>query len=48
MERDAKVVRKDKPYVFVNSKTGQGVKKVVEQIVKDVLFDAPPKSVAAN
>ena len=48
MERDAKVVRKDKPYVFVNSKTGQGVKKVAEQIVKDVLFDAPPKSVAAN
>src|SRR6476646_1955353 len=48
MERDAKVVRNDKPYVFVNSKTGQGVKTVAEQIVKDVLFDAPPKSVAIN
>jgi urease accessory protein len=48
MERDAKIVRNDKPYVFVNSKTGQGVKTVAEQIVKDVLFDAPPKSVAVN
>src|SRR5688572_21253728 len=48
MERDAKIVRNDKPYVFVNSKTGQGVKTVAEQIVKDVLFDAPPKSIAIN
>src|SRR5688500_5260482 len=48
MERDAKIVRNDKPYVFVNSKTGQGVKTVAEQIVKNVLFDAPPKSVAIN
>ena len=48
MERDAKVVRNDKPYVFVNSKSGQGVKKVAEHIIKDVLFDAPPKSVAAS
>jgi urease accessory protein len=48
MERDAKIVRKDGPYVFVNSKTGQGVKTVAEQIVKNVLFDSPPKSVAIN
>lgn len=48
MERDAKIVRNDRPYVFVNSKTGQGVKKVVEHIIKNVLFDAPPKSVTIS
>lgn len=45
MERDAKIVRGDKPYVFVNCKTGQGVKKVAEHIIRDVLFESPPKAV---
>lgn len=45
MERDAKIVRKSKPTVFVNSKTGQGVNTVVSFIKKDVLFDALPKLV---
>jgi urease accessory protein len=44
MERDAKIVRNGKPTVFVNSKTGQGVNAVVSFIIKDVLFDALPKS----
>jgi urease accessory protein len=44
MERDAKIVRKSKPTVFVNSKTGQGVNSVVSFIIKDVLFDTLPKS----
>jgi urease accessory protein len=44
MERDAKVVRNSKPTVFVNSKTGHGVERVVSFIIKDVLFDALPKS----
>ena len=44
MERDAKIVRRNKPTVFVNSKTGQGVDAVVSFIIKDVLFDALPKS----
>src|ERR671912_2650890 len=43
MERDAKLIRKDKPSVFVNCKTGEGIKEVVDNIVKDVLFDLPPK-----
>jgi urease accessory protein len=43
MGRDAKIVRKSKPTVFVNSKTGQGVDAVVSFIIKDVLFDALPK-----
>lgn len=44
MERDAKIVRGSKPTVFVNSKTGKGVNEVVSFIIKDVLFDALPKS----
>jgi urease accessory protein len=44
MERDAKIVRGNKPTVFVNSKTGQDVDTVATFIMKDVLFDALPKS----
>jgi urease accessory protein len=44
MERDAKIIRSSKPTVFVNSKTGQGVDLVVSHIVKDILFDALPRS----
>ncbi len=46
MERDAKSVRETKPYVFVNSKIGQGVKEVTEHIIRDVLFESPPKAIA--
>ena len=44
MERDAKIVRRNKPTVFVNSKTGQDVDTVVSFIIKNVLFDTLPKS----
>ena len=44
MERDAKIVRGNKPTLFVNSRTGQGVDSVVSFIIKDALFDALPKS----
>src|SRR5215210_8788346 len=44
MERDAKIVRNDKPFVFINSKTGQGVREATDYVIKDVLFNAPPKS----
>lgn len=46
MERDAKVVRPNKPFVFVNCKMGEGIEKVVEHITRDVLFESPPKAVA--
>jgi urease accessory protein len=46
MERDAKVVRGNKPYVFVNCKNGQGIKEVAEYIIRDVLFELPPKALA--
>jgi urease accessory protein len=44
MERDAKVLRTNKPYVFVNCKTDQGVEDVAQHITHDVLFDQPPKN----
>jgi urease accessory protein len=46
MERDAQAVRGTKPYVFVNSKTGKGAKEVTEHIIRDVLFESPPKAIA--
>ena len=46
MERDAKAVRGNKPYVLVNCKTGQGIPQVTEHIIKDVLFESAPKNVA--
>ncbi len=46
MERDAKTVRGNKPFVFVNCKTGEGIDKVVEYIVRDLLFEAQPKPIA--
>jgi urease accessory protein len=46
MERDAKEVRGNKPYVLVNCRTGQGVKQVTEHIIRDSLFESAPKAVA--
>ena len=44
MERDSKIVRKNKPFVFVNCKTDEGVDVVAQHIIHDVLFDKPPKN----
>jgi len=48
MERDAKEVRGDKPHVLVNCKTGQGVEQATEHIIRDILFEAAPKTLAKN
>lgn len=48
MERDAKQIRGDKPFIFVNSKTGKGTKKVASYIIKDVLFESPPRTSNKN
>jgi urease accessory protein len=45
MERDAKLIRGNKPYVFVNCKDGQGTEEVTEHIIRDVLFEASPNAV---
>lgn len=48
MKRDALKIRKEKPFEFVNCKTDEGIMKVTEHIIHDVLFDAQPKSVIAQ
>lgn len=44
MEKDAKAVRGNKPYVFVNCKTDKGIDQVASHIMHNVLFDEPPKA----
>ena len=39
MERDAKKIRIDKPYQFLNCKTGDGIEKLADRIIRDLLFD---------
>jgi len=48
MERDAKIVRKNKPYVLVNCKTDKGIDEVVRHIIEGVLFEQPPKKLVTN
>ena len=48
MERDAKVVRGNKSFLFVNSKTGDGISEVVSYIIRDVLFESPPKTLVRS
>jgi len=48
MEQDAVRIRKDKPHVFVNCKNNIGIDKVSENIVRDLLFDSPPKITHSN
>jgi urease accessory protein len=45
MKKDAEKIRKEKPFEFINCKTDQGVKEIVDHIIHDVLFDLPPKSI---
>jgi urease accessory protein len=42
MERDAKLIRSNKPFEFVNCKTGAGVHRIAEHIINDLLFDRKP------
>ncbi|SRR5579885_2400314 len=42
MERDAKKIRKEKPFVFVNCQTGEGINLVAENIIRSILFDKEP------
>jgi urease accessory protein len=48
MKQDAERIRKDKPYVFVNCKNNTGIDKVSEHIIRDLLFDSPPKVTLSN
>jgi urease accessory protein len=46
MEKDAKAVRNNRPYVLVNCKSGQGISEVTDHIIRDVLFESAPRAVA--
>lgn len=48
MQRDAKIIRNEKPFEFINCKTDEGIKKVTDHIIHDVLFDSVPKSVKSQ
>jgi urease accessory protein len=38
MRRDAQQMRGDRPFVFTNLKTGEGVAEIITWIERDVLF----------
>jgi len=44
MKSDARRLRKERPFLFVNCKTDEGIGDVSERIIHDVLFDARPKT----
>ena len=44
MKRDAKKIRNEKPFEFINCKTDEGVMKITEHIIHDVLLGSAPKS----
>ena len=44
MKTDAERIRKEKPFEFINCKTDQGIKKIAEHIIHDLLLDSQPKS----
>jgi len=39
MERDSKRMRGDKPFIFTNVRTGEGVQDVINWIKRDVLLE---------
>jgi urease accessory protein len=47
MDRDSKLMRGDKPFLFTNCKTGEGVDALVHLIRENVLFDLEPTSARA-
>ncbi len=40
MERDARKMRGEKPFVFTNLKTGQGLDEVVEFVIREGMLKA--------
>lgn len=44
MRGDAQKLRGEKPFLFTNCKTDEGIDEVARRIIYDVLFDEPPKA----
>jgi urease accessory protein len=47
MDRDSKLMRGSKPFVFTNCKTGEGVDGLMDLIMDMALFDVKPTPLAA-
>src|ERR1700758_4579919 len=47
MDSDSRLVRGDKPFVFTNCLTGEGITDLLSLLRRDVLFDLPPSQVPA-
>ena len=48
MKRDAEKIRNKKPFEFINCKTNEGILKITEHLIRDVLLDSKPKSTISN
>ncbi len=46
MERDSRLMRGDKPFLFTNCRTGEGIPELVNLIRHDILFDLKLKDAA--
>ena len=42
MERDSRLMRGDKPFIFTNCKTGRNIDALTDMIIRDALFDLRP------
>lgn len=42
MDRDSRLMRGDRPFIFTNCKTGEGIRELVQLILDNVLFDLKP------
>jgi urease accessory protein len=47
MERDSKFMRGDKPFLFTNCKTGEGIPELVRMLRENILFDLKLKAATA-
>ncbi|OJW22196.1 MAG: urease accessory protein UreG [Planctomycetales bacterium 71-10] len=46
MDRDSRLMRGEKPFVFTNCKTGEGIDRLIDVIRENVLFDLATKDTA--
>lgn len=42
MERDSRLMRGDKPFIFTNCKTGRNIEALTDMVIRDALFDLRP------
>jgi urease accessory protein len=45
MAHDSRLMRGDKPFLFTNCRTGEGIPALVDRIRHDLLFDLHPATI---